>query len=398
MLPIRVIENESSFRPPEGGGVWRREPFRIFFPLGVLLAWIGISHWLFYAAGLSSSYSCQLHGLIQVQAFLMAFAVGFLMTALPRRTQGLPPSRIEVTAAALALIAVAVAMLAGRRALAQAAYASLFGLLLQFAIRRFVGRAAGRRPPAAFVLIPIGILHGLLGAGLIAAASGLHAWPWALRLGPLLVEQGVFLCFTVGVGSLILPLMGGEPPPADLDSSPREHAKAFGYAAIGLAFFASFVLEASGWTRSAPLLRAAVDALGIGIGGGARRPRKPGLHRQLAWVSMWMMPIGLAASGLFPDYRVSGLHILFIGGFSLLVFAVATHVSLSHLDLQHLALGRPLAVVTLGVSLGLALAARLAADVSHSYFDHLGWAAGCWLFGSAVWLAFIGPRLLRLKS
>jgi uncharacterized protein involved in response to NO len=398
MLRIRVIENESSFRPPEGGGIWRREPFRIFFPLGVLLAWIGISHWLLYAAGLSSSYSCQLHGLVQVQAFMMSFAVGFLMTALPRRTQGPPPSTIEMTAAALALITVAVAMLAGRRAVAQAAYASLFGLLLQFAIRRFVGRAAGRRPPAAFVLIPIGILHGLLGAGLIAAAPGLSASPWAVRLGPLLVEQGVFLCFTVGVGSLILPLMGGAPPPADLDSSPRERVKAFGYAAIGLAFFVSFVLEASGWTRSAPLLRAAVDALGLGIGGGARRPRKPGLHRQLAWVSIWMMPVGLAASGLLPDYRVPALHILFIGGFGLLVFAVATHVSFSHLDLQDLALGRPAAVVILGISFGLALAARLAADLSHSYFDHLGWAAACWLVGSAVWLAFIGPRLLRSKS
>lgn len=398
MAPLRVIETEGSFRPLEAGGLWRREPFRVFFPLGVVLAWLGISHWLLYALGLSSSYSCQLHGLIQVQAFLMAFAVGFLMTALPRRTQGPPPSSIEMTAAAGALIVVAVAILAGHRAVAQAAYASLFALLLQFAIRRFVGRAASRRPPAAFVLIPIGILHGLAGAGLIAAAPALHHWPWALRLGPLLVEQGVFLCFTLGVGSLILPLMGGAPPPPDLDSSPRERAKALAYAAIGLTFFASFSLEVAGWTRGAPLLRAAVHALGLGIGGGAGRPGKPGLHRQLAWVSIWMMPIGLAASGLLPDYRVSALHVLFIGGFSLLVFAVATHVSLSHLDLQKLALGRPPAVVILGVSFGLALAARLAADFGRSYFDHLGWAAGWWLFGSAVWLIFIGPRLLRPKS
>jgi uncharacterized protein involved in response to NO len=393
-----VIETEDSFRPPDAGGPWRREPFRVFFPLGVVLAWIGISHWLLYAAGLSSSYSCQLHGLIQVQAFMMAFAVGFLLTALPRRTQGPPPSSIEMTAAALALITIVVAMLAGRRAVAQVAYASLFALLLQFAIRRFVGRTAARRPPAAFVLIPLGIVHGLLGAGLIAAAPELYAWPWALRLGPLLVEQGVFLCFTVGVGSLVLPLMGGAPPPADLDSSPRERAKALGYAAVGLAFFASFLLEAAGWTRSAPLLRAAVDALGLGIGVGAWPPGKPGLHRHLAWVSLWMMPVGLAASGLLPDYRVAALHILFIGGFGLLVFAVATHVSLSHLDLKHLALGRPPALVILGASFALALAARLAADFSDSYFDHLGWAAGCWLFGSAAWLLFLAPRLLRVKT
>ena len=398
MVSPPVIETESSFQSVDAGGRCRREPFRVFFPLGVVLAWLGIGHWILYATGLSTTYSCQLHGRIQVQGFLMAFAVGFLLTALPRRTQGPPPSTIEMTGAALALVTTVVADLLGHPGIAQAAYASLFALLLQFAIRRFLGRAASRRPPAAFVLIPIGIAHGLAGACLIAAAPTLHAWPWIPLLGPLLVEQGVFLCFTLGVGSLILPLMSGTPPPADLDSSPRERAKAVGYAAAGVAFFASFVFEAAGSSRIAPFVRALVDAAGL-IGSGAwRLPGKPGLHRQFAWVSIWMMPVGLAASALLPDYRVPALHVLFIGGFSLLVFAVATHVSLSHLDLQREALGRPPAVVVLGISFGLALAARLTADVSNSYFAHVGWAAACWIVGSAVWLAFIGPRLLRLKS
>ena len=391
----RAIETEASFRDPAGGSRWQREPFRLFFPLGVMLAWVGISHWLLYAIGLTGSYSCQLHGLVQVEAFLMSFAVGFLFTALPRRTQGPPPSNFELTGAAVALILTAALMMTGHWIIAQAAYASLFALLAQFALRRFVGGSAARRPPAAFVLIPIGALHGLLGAALIAAAPALHVLPWTLRLGPLFVQQGVFLCFTVGVGSLILPLMSGAPPPADLGSSPRESAKALAYAVVGFAFLASFVLEAAGWSRSAPLLRAFVYALGITIAGAWRPPRKPGLHRQLAWASIWMTPIGLAAAGLLPDYRVAALHVLFIGGFGLLAFSVATHVSLAHLDLERLAAGRPPAVAVLGICFGLALAARVAADVSHTYFDHLGWAAACWILGSAVWLGFLGPRLLR---
>jgi uncharacterized protein involved in response to NO len=390
-----TIETEDSFRDVVVAGRWRREPFRIFFPLGVVLAWAGIGHWLLYAIGLTASYSCQLHGLVQVQAFLMAFAVGFLFTALPRRTQGPPPSSVEMAGAAIALILTTALIVSGHWIVAQAAYVSLFALLLQFALRRFVHRSAGRRPPAAFVLIPIGALHGLLGAALVASAPALHIRPWTLRLGPLLVQQGVFLCFTVGVGSLILPLMSGAPPPADLGSSPRESAKALGYAAAGFAFLASFVLEAAGWSRSAPLLRGFVDALGIGMTGAWRPPAKPGLHRQLAWASVWMMPIGLAASGLFPDYRVAALHILFIGGFGLLAFAIATHVSLSHLGLERLASGRPPAVAALAICFGLALGARVAADASHTYFDHLGWAAACWILGSAVWLGFLGPRLLR---
>ncbi len=390
-----TIEIEASFRDAGPGGPWRREPFRIFFPLGVVLAWVGIGHWLLYAIGLTASYSCQRHGLVQTQAFLMAFAVGFLLTALPRRTQAPPPSITEMAAAATALILTAALDAAGNRVAAQVAYAALFALLLRFALLRFLGRAAGRRPPAAFVLIPIGAMHGLAGAALIAWSPTLQGRALMLQLGPLLVQQGVFLCFTVGVGSLILPLMGGTPPPPDLGAAPRERVKAIGYAAAGLAFLATFVFEAAGWIRGGPLLRALVDALALGLGGAWLPPGKPGLHRRLAWLAVWMMPIGLAASALFPDYRVAALHILFIGGFGLLTFAVATHVSLSHLGLERLALGRPPVVVALAVAFGLALATRLAADVSESYFAHVGWAAAFWIAGTACWLGFFGPRFLR---
>jgi hypothetical protein len=63
--------------------VWRQEPFRIFFPLGIALAWVGIGHWAAYAAGWISTYSCTAHGLVQIQGFLLAFALGFLLTAIP---------------------------------------------------------------------------------------------------------------------------------------------------------------------------------------------------------------------------------------------------------------------------------------------------------------------------
>jgi uncharacterized protein involved in response to NO len=378
---------------------WNSEPFRIFFPLAVLLAWLGIGHWLLYAIGVTATYSCLFHGLVQMQGFMMAFAVGFLLTALPRRTQTAPVSSSEMAAMAAALTVTAVAAVVERWVIVEAAYALLFGLLLRFAIRRFLGRQAGRRPPAAFVLIPIGVAHGLAGAALIAA-SALGGEPaWTMGLGRLCVEQGVFLCFAVGVGSLVLPLMGGAPPPPDLDASPRERRKALAYGLAGTAIFVSLILEQLGWQRMGPLLRAAVVAFGLGVGAGAwRPPAKPGAHRRLVWLSVWLMPIGLAVSGLWPDYRVPALHILFIGGFSLTGFGVATHVVFSHLNMEHLAVGRPRVVIVVGVTFVLALLARLAADMSHTYFDHLGWAAGAWLVGSAAWMVFFVPKLFRSSS
>ena len=172
--------------------------------------------------------------------------------------------------------------------------------------------------------------------------------------------------------------------------------KLAGFAAVGVAIFASLVLEAAGSVRGGPLLRGAVVALGLGVGGGAwRPPGKPGLHRRLVWTSVWLMPLGLVGAGLYPDLRIAALHVLFIGGFSLMGFGVATHVSLSHLDLTTLALGAPRAVAVLGSTVLVAMLARVAADVSDSYFQHLGWAAALWLVGSGAWLAFLGPKLLR---
>ncbi len=375
---------------------WRREPFRPFFPLGVLLGWLGIGHWVLYSSGITATYSCMLHGLIQTQAFLMAFAVGFLMTALPRRTQTDPPTATELGLAAASLVVTAAAALAERWTIAELGYVAALVILLQFAVRRFLGRAAGRRPPAAFVLVPFAFVHGIAGAALLLAWSAAGAPGWTAGFGRLLVEQGVFLCLVVGIGGLVLPLMAGAPPPPDLGSSPHEARKALAYGAAGATIFASLAAEQLGWVRLGPIVRAVAVGGGLGGGGGAwRLPRRAGLHRRLVWLAVWLAPIGLAWSGLQPDYRVPALHVLFIGGFSLLAFGVATHVALSHLDLSDAREGSPAAIWVTGIGILVAMLGRVVADWSATYFQHLGAAGAAWIVGSAAWLFYLGPKLLE---
>jgi hypothetical protein len=295
-----------------------------------------------------------------------------------------------------ALVTTAASALVERWWLAQAGYGLVFIILLKFAVRRFVGRAAGRRPPAAFVLVPFAIAHALFGAACIACASLEIAPPRAMAFGKLLIGQGVFLCLVVGIGSLVLPLVSGAAPPPDLGSSPRETRKALAYVAVGVGLFASFVLENVGWVRGGPLARALILTAALVAGTGAwRPPGKPGLHRRLIWVALWLVPVGLLVSGLWPAYRVPALHIVFIGGFGLMAFAVATHVNIGHLGLEHLSTGRPFAVAALAVGFPLALLVRLAADASDRYFDYLAWAAAVWLLASGIWLVSFGPHMVR---
>jgi uncharacterized protein involved in response to NO len=59
----------------------------------------------------------------------------------------------------------------------------------------------------------------------------------------------------------------------------------------------------------------------------------PSVRTTLAWcvwTSHWLIIASVWLVAIFPLYRIDFLHVLFIGGFTLLIFAVATRVALSH--------------------------------------------------------------------
>jgi uncharacterized protein involved in response to NO len=375
--------------------VLRREPFRLFFPLGVVLAWAGVGHWLAYATGMLASYSCQGHALVQIEGFLLAFASGFLLTAVPRRTATPPPAVSTLALLAVLQVATVAAALSTAWDAAALAGGAQIVVLVAFAAVR-VGASGARRPPPGFVLVPLALLQGLAGSVLMAGGA-LHGWGgFAVRMGLLFVEQGLFLCLVMGVGSLILPLMAGTPPPPDVGSSPQANRRALAFAAAGIVVLVTLVAEALGSERLAPLVRGGTVAVVLVVAGGAaRRPARPGWNRGLAWTALWMVPLGLVASGLVPDYRVPALHVTFIGGFATLAFCVATHVTAAHLDLPALRDGRSAAVAALAISMSLALSARVVADATQAYFAHLGAAALVWIVGSGAWFAALVPSWLR---
>src|SRR5690606_13480957 len=89
--------------PARSASLWRSQPYRIFFPLGAALAWAGVLPWLISALDLGPGKGPIVHSIAQIQGFLACFAVGFLMTMIPRRTGTAPPTSLELALCALAL-------------------------------------------------------------------------------------------------------------------------------------------------------------------------------------------------------------------------------------------------------------------------------------------------------
>src|SRR5215467_4086081 len=68
------------------------DPYRLFFPLGIILGTMGVAIWPLYYYGVTPGYSGRAHAFVQTDGFLYAFIAGFLLTAVPRFTGTEAPS------------------------------------------------------------------------------------------------------------------------------------------------------------------------------------------------------------------------------------------------------------------------------------------------------------------
>lgn len=376
-----------------GASLLRREPYRLFMPLGIALGWAGVAHWLLYAMGILPHYQPIFHALTQIQGFLMSFAVGFLMTAIPKRTGTWPAATWQIGLAAGCLVGTPVAAWYERWALSQGCWLLLAFLLVGFVLRRAVSSRAGRRPPVSFVWVPLAFTMGISGAILagVGGALGGDRWAWH-EIGRGLVLQGMFLGLVVGIGSFALPLMTrGEAQP-DATGSRRDRWLLACHVVAAVALAATFWLE-----RHAPgpahVCRGLLVLGALWRGGGlTHRPTKPGWNRRVIWVAAWLVPSGYFLAALFPAQPRAGLHVTFIGGFALLAMAVGAHVIVGHAGRDALKDGRPWPLVASGTLLLAAMIPRALLDFDPPrFFLWLGTAAAMFLAATLLWLVFALP-------
>lgn len=388
----------ASFEERYGGvPAWRRQPYRVLFPLGAVLAVAGVGHWLLFGLGWLAEYRPVFHAITQIQGFLMSFALGFLMTAVPRRTGTAPPSGFEVAVAAAAPLGATILAWWQAWAATQLCWLAVVAMLLSFAVRRFVAKDASRRPPASFVWIPWSLAMGLAGSGAIAAQGAFGFSFDVHELGRRLLLQGMFVGLVLGVGGLVLPLFTrGQGPP---DAGPADRGARFGHTLGALALAGTFVLEQYGPVVAARALRAALVLVVLCLGARLyRRPTVPGLHRRFVWISAWLVPVGYAIAACVPDLPQMGQHVVFVGGFAWMAFSVGLHVALAHGGRQDLVRRSPWPVPWFGAAFSAATVLRALVELDPMRRPWwLAAAAGSFLAGVALWAWVVTPVLVKAR-
>jgi uncharacterized protein involved in response to NO len=363
------------------------EPFRVFFPIGALGGFGGAFLWLGPYMDLGLPSGELYHGLLQVQGFVMAFAVGFLMTVLPRFMETDGCKGWEIGLGVVLLVGSMVALFLGDLEVGEFGFLALLVHLMVFAFRRFVVR--NDNPPAPFVLVGFGLLCGVAGVGLL-----LYPLPYFNRLGQNLLEQGMFLAFVMAVGSYLGPrlLYGVKGFPET--EGPVFRKQLWMYTAVGSLLLLSFFVEAGGLPVIGRLLRALVVTLQLLVEIRIyRRPHTGYWHLYLMWFSFWCVLLGLWLASLFPAYEMTMLHITFVGGFGLLTIMIGSRVITGHCDVKDLWLQSAWQLGVPGVLILLAVVARLVAGFnSETYAIFLVCGVCLWLLAMLVWGMLFVPR------
>lgn len=383
-------------------GFWKLtalgEPFRLLFPVGVLLGSVGIVLWPFYWFGWIGVYPAIAHQRIMIEGFLTSFVIGFLTTALPR-VLGAPRVGLASTVTFALLLLLSSTLHLVKLPL-QGDLTFVATLLFLFAVlcRRIPQREDN--PPPGFVLVGMGLLSTFAGALLVIGPILIPiSWPTPFyALGPLLLYQS-YLLPIMGIGAFLIPRFFGLPPRDDFPESrqlPPGWLKEAAFAGTcGVAILAGFLLEALGYSRLGPALRAAAFLLYIWRKVPIHRPDwSGGTLASTLRIAILTIPCAYLLMAFWPQWRMAWLHLLFITGFNLLTFVVASRVLLGHSGQSQRFRARLLPVIAMALSLVIAFIARAGAEwVPAGRLPHLGYAAFFWLLGTAIWAAALLPAV-----
>lgn len=388
--PDRSAKLPAAVAPVSRWALARQEPFRLFFPYGMVVGIAGVLLWPLFYAKLIPLYPNILHARWMILGWAGAMVVGFLATAGPRMLGVRRLTGGEVRMLWMVHFAAMAAFVFAGEATGCGLFATVLVLLLMMLGSRFPRRAD--LPPARFTLVLLGLLSGITGCALIASGYDMRGGPTVYRLARLLMDEAFLLLPALGIGAFLIPRITGIKPRRVPEEGPLPTRTWWTEAAqsllIGVVLLGTFVAEASGHINVAMPVRVAA-ALGIWMldfprlwvakmqGTQAWMLRLALVAMPVAWLCRWIDPVRL--------YAVE--HVLFITGFGILMFAVASRVVDGHSGNRIAAKGPSKPLRWLYWLALLAMLTRVSADYfPQVQISHYIYAAVVWILLTAVWL------------
>ncbi len=302
------------------------EPYRLFFASGALWSLVGVSLWpLFYAQQLGF-YPNLVHARPMPEAFGGAFVVGFPGPAGPRMASAPKLTQLELMWLFALHQASAICHLRLMHVWGDGLFALLLGSLMLCLVLRVL-RFRKEAPPPQMLLAVTGLSCGLVGALMLLSSSTMLDVQ-RLRLANLLLYQGLLLPPVLGIGAFVFPrMLGGDF--GDPKTAMQSREKLIRSIVAAMLLVSSFFLEAYGQVTIGYLLRAAVAVTYLLLEVRWKTSQSGSLTTGLFW-ALGLGGLGMLLVPTNPLQHVSIEHLLYVGGFGMLMLVVGSRVLYGH--------------------------------------------------------------------
>ena len=326
-FPACKHKKHKAVGPRRDGLSWlASEPYRLFFFSGAVWSIIGVALWPLYYSQQFGFYPSFVHARIMIEAFGAAFVVGFLGTAGPRMATAPKLTPLELFWLFALHQACGISHLTLHMAWGDMFFIALLGSLLLCLVIRVV-KFRKEAPPPQLLLALTGLICGITGASFLLSNATLLD-PQRLRLANLLLYQGLLLPPVLGIGAFVFPrMLGGDF--GDPKTAAQSRTKLIRAVMAAVLLIVSFILESSGQIILGYALRALVAAVYLLMEVRWKTEQSGSLTTGLFW-SLILGWLGLALAGFFYTQHVSVEHLLYIGGFGMLMLIVGSRVLFGH--------------------------------------------------------------------
>ena len=297
-------------------------PYKLFFPLGVFCAVLGVVLWVLFQTRMISFFPRVAHGELMFFGFLWSFIAGFLMTAVPKMTSTKPANYFEIFIPFTCVILQVVFNIRNEHNLTYACILLQNLALLFFLLRRL--KLVKKIPFWGFIFIPTAfaiLLTGLVMTYIYKDQSFMFV----------LSGEAFVFNLILGLGSRLIPVISRLPQAlmpnqiSEKSSISTEHIVFL--VLLNASYFIQIYLDyrIGVALRLVLLTYAMIKYFRFFV-----KPLQQTVVGLGLKISLGLFFISHVISLLNSASTLAAVHVLYIGGFSLLTLLIATRVILAH--------------------------------------------------------------------